>query len=657
MVACVIFPSSQRMGIMLYKSRMYENAISHLKQAFNRRPNSRRTMVYLAKAYCGFGDKSEEITIYERLVALYPRNIQYNRYLIQIYEWDGDIYNTLRLHTRLYNMKPFDKKILLKQRTLLLMEFRYKEAVRVLERYFNRYPNDEKIAEEIKNLHSSLGNLKRHISFLLKLANIRKNDLTIRWKLADLHFSAGILSKAKKIVFSIIKHKNTSLHDFKKAILRFSWNNLFDEEVIVLKMAIKRFPNEISLALDLAQLYLREGHTTEAIKAYQDYLVCNPVDDSIRLLLSKLYSWNEQPEQEIEQFETLLKTNSQDKNLWQTLGQRYEWSDLPVDAINAYENSFKISADLKTAQKIADLCEGLENIEKIIEYRKYIFSKQATYDEMMRLFNLYKSNNQQKEAFRLLDNFMKNSAIDNIILEKVARIYEENGKYKRALYYYKKLSTTDPRNSKWVFRIAQILDGSNNFKSALPYYKLYVKDHPDEYQIMKRIGEHLLWDSEYKEALKYLIKYYNKNKHDISALLFIAECDYKLGKRKSAQRQFKKVNKFLKSKAQKTKEFQEYYVLSSIRLGHIQQILPFLHKLPENSPPWLHYYLGDIIDKLFNEREYTIVLDYLNHYLSQNNPLDTNIINRIQYEAEFLKSNGKWDLAQHLLSYVELKKN
>jgi tetratricopeptide (TPR) repeat protein len=94
----------------------------------------------------------------------------------------------------------------------------------------------------------------------------------------------------------------------------------------------------------------------------------------------------------------------------------------------------------------------------------------------------YKAQNKLDKAminFKTADTLLQNTFLSNIY-NQIGSVYQQQGKYKEAMEYYKAALKENLLDKSNIFYLAAMFDKLKNQKAALNYYKLYLRDSSNQ---------------------------------------------------------------------------------------------------------------------------------------------------------------------------------
>ena len=211
----------------------------------------------------------------------------------------------------------------------------------------------------------------------------------------------------------------------------------------------------------------------------------------------------------------------------------------------------------KDALKLCDIYENKTNKHIIYNFKGAIYFSQNDLDNAeINFLNSFKINNVFVDS------------IKNLIL-----VYNKKKKFKKSLFFTKKLVQTDKLNPLYNFQLGYAFGENHNHKDSIKYYKITIKlDKSFKFMVFNNIGSTYTRSQKYKISNKYYfraLKFNNKNKIIINNIFsnFIGLRDEKNAKiyYEKAKNLDQNLIEFLYNKA-------EYFIL----IGKISEAIKIL---------------------------------------------------------------------------------
>lgn len=244
-------------------------------------------------------------------------------------------------------------------------------------------------------------------------------------------------------------------------------SDYIDRAVAEYKKAMEADPDSLFLRVELAELYWRMGHITDAVRDAEAVLKINPDQIDAHRLLANLYFHNlseSQPEKvakeslrkAIEHFEALSRLD-------------------PKDADN----------DLKLG-RLYSLNNQRDKAEEV--YRKVLNSDPDSMSALGSLAQLYFDSGDYDQAVDLLKR-VPESEIDSRTTAMLAFAYTQARDYDNAIATYEKLLAQSPENQDVRRAYAEALAGAGKFAAARTELQKIIKLEPQDGPSYLRLGQ------------------------------------------------------------------------------------------------------------------------------------------------------------------------
>lgn len=184
-----------------------------------------------------------------------------------------------------------------------------------------------------------------------------------------------------------------------------------------------------------------------------------------------------------------------------------------LNNLGYFEEAYKIEKKLYKSHSqnpflIRELSSSSYNMQKYDEaeiyLKKLIELKEGTDWDYIYLANIYIMRNQHLEAIEMLHHIKEMNAH---IYIKYAYCYSELGKEKKAISYYEKAITKDPKNIIGIASYSTFYRNRGKYEEAIQVLKRYRKDNPEyESRVYYELAKAESDRGNYKKAIFYLKK-------------------------------------------------------------------------------------------------------------------------------------------------------
>ena len=144
----LVFPSRNELSSIYFSSFDYRSAKVFIDSVLAEKANDIPAIEKLAAFYIIKGDTAKALLAYKRINQLRPKNIQYIKKIMQLYDWVGDPYERLKISE--------------KQIPLLKTDKAKSELIRSIAdgyRYLKKYPDANRMFNHLHQLTSDLNTL------------------------------------------------------------------------------------------------------------------------------------------------------------------------------------------------------------------------------------------------------------------------------------------------------------------------------------------------------------------------------------------------------------------------------------------------------------------------------------------------------------------
>jgi Flp pilus assembly protein TadD len=245
---------------------------------------------------------------------------------------------------------------------------------------------------EIAERYVQAGKLMDAIAEYKKLLAGDAQDFNIRNIIGDLYVRLGKRDKARE--------------EFQKIADHYENKGLYPQAIAIYKKINKLDPEDVELAVKLADLFGTYGFLSEAKREY--------------MKVAKDFEKKGQIKDVIPVYEKMVKLDKEDFQVRLILAELYNkegLGDQAVEELNAVAESKLKDDKLKDAEKI------LLQAHKI---------KENHLDTITNLIELFRRKNKKKDAYSLLDNALKKDKENLKLLNLLGALYFEDQNFKKA---------------------------------------------------------------------------------------------------------------------------------------------------------------------------------------------------------------------------------
>ena len=665
LTAFFIFPDSKQIGVMQKKSFQYDEAIANLEHALKYNPKSRKILMNLEELYSTMGDVENQLDILHRLIDLYPNNLDLVKKTAAIYEYNGNHKKSIKYYQYLYLHDSNKEYYLNKLESIFTYLKDFNSLVSLYESELNKNPSDTNVINRLITLYSFINDLPKLKRIYLKQMEMYPRDHNIIWKLGELYMITNEITKIKNLFDLFIRSTETTLDDYLLIKKFYMWNRLYDFELEIIEKIATTFPTHKNIYLDLGKRYSGEGDIFKAIEAYKKHLALNPNDRASRKNLSQLYAWSDQGDKEIEELEKLYEQYKNNMDFLKQLTKRYEWAGNSEKALKIYEKIYKhlISAkkekepsSLEFITELAQRYEWASQSIKALYLYEFLNMNKPSVDLDLKLLDLYSQLGLSEKRIEMLEKLsnIKNLKNRKYYIELLAITLTSINSIKKALKYYKILSDVDTTNIKWNYKIAELYSWVDVMDTAVIYYEKSIANGIFDEKSLTTVAEYHFWNSNYAKSLPFFNKLIQKFPGNKIVYYYLGEIHFQLKNRKLSKKYFNQAFKWLRRKKRGKLE-QELYLLILSRTERYRELADELHNISPDAKLFVEQF-SSILYNLFNRNEFGIAFDLLEYRMTIRKPLTPESIKIIDDQIVSMQGKGRWDIANHLVTYLEHKR-
>ncbi|MCX8105666.1 MAG: tetratricopeptide repeat protein [Ignavibacterium album] len=346
--------------------------------------------------------------------------------------------------------------------------------------------------------------------YLKSLETNPDND-QLRFKLIDELIKYKRIEEAYQQL-ELLKSKYSNQPDFQKlysSVLE-TRNQLIDDEITKLNIAIQKDPNDKNSLLKLSELLIYRNRIFEAISLLENYLNENN-DDEIRFLLAKYYLWNSNLCESKQLLEILVQKRYSNPEAELLLAKIYLWLDTELQKAEYLFEKY-LSEYPGNKDAVLGLIETKLKLTNYFDAEKIIFKNDS-------LFTITESEylkNRVKEAEK-----NKKISDDFKILEE-ARASVQIKDYQAAIRKYSEFLKIYSDNIQVKTELAEAYSANSEFGEAIRIYSYIITQNYD-YELDKRRAKNIFWSKDYFNSVQEFKRLTLKNPDDVECKLFLAD--------------------------------------------------------------------------------------------------------------------------------------
>lgn len=330
------------------------------------------------------------------------------------------------------------------------------------------------------------------------------NSISLYLKATKLEES-GKFEEAAEILQEIIKSDKSS-HLYSKLVeIYFEAGNANSAEVI-LKEAEKLFPKDAYFKFTLGQVY--EFHKNDKEKAFEYYREATKLTDEpqYKLAAIRLAESIEKYDEALQIVNLLIK--EEEKSLYYyERGRIYQKSGDKEKAIKDYEKAIKIDNNMPSMLRLADIYLTDNNNKKAKEILEQIVKNGETLIlPELTLGQLYKEDKEFDKAIELYEKVAeKIEGKDRAtVLKHLAMAYYEVGDYEKAALNFEWVTELTPEDTLSAYYAGFIYEFLEKIDKAKLIYERALKIQPKYAQLLKRMAVIHILENKFDNALEYI---------------------------------------------------------------------------------------------------------------------------------------------------------
>ncbi len=290
-------------------------------------------------------------------------------------------------------------------------------------------------------------------------------------------------------LFVRLEQPDKAVEMFLKGAGEYEKRGLFSQALAICKKIYKISPENPEFSLKLAGLYAQQGFTAEAKEEY--------------LRLANQYIRDRNPQEAIRVFEKIVRMNRDDLDVKRKLSQ-------------LYRDNGNLEAGLEQLNEIAELQliqEKYEAAEKTLEEARALNPKESK--TLVNLVEVYKRQNQSEKAIGLIEDTLKQTPDNVLLLNILGNFYFEKSEFQRAEEIFTSIVDNHPTNVNARIKLGRIQILKDKLDQAFdlfePLISNLVKKHKDE-KAIGLLGLILESQKPHLPALERLAAIYRANK-------------------------------------------------------------------------------------------------------------------------------------------------
>jgi len=269
---------------------------------------------------------------------------------------------------------------------------------------------------QLAEKYAKKGKLKEAIAEYQKFLSENPQDLHVRSLVGDLYLKAG--------------QKGKAVDEFKKMANFYEERGLFSQSLAIYKKINRLGPDQMDIAVKMADLYSNQGFISEAKDKYLQ-------------IASKLREAGQKKEA-ISLYEKVLNLDKED-------------FESKLIIANLYAKEGSVEEAVEKFNEVAEFMIHKENFRKAREVLD--LAKNLKEDDLRTLSNLvqiHKSEDRSQEALDLIQNVLRKDENNLRALSLLGNLYHEKQDFKKAEETFSKIISLNPNDFEARFKLGRI---------------------------------------------------------------------------------------------------------------------------------------------------------------------------------------------------------
>ncbi|MEO8231093.1 MAG: tetratricopeptide repeat protein, partial [Ignavibacteriota bacterium] len=295
-------------------------------------PTNKKNLLELAKFYSLNNNYLSAEDAYKKYLAIYPNDSEVKYKLAQILMWQNNLCDASTIANELIQLSPGNKDYLLLAAQInywLDRDLSYSQSL--FEKVLSIDPKNTEAMFGLANLYIRTNNVSEAENLISEISLI---DSTSE-KYVMLNSDVENLKTQNELA------KNYKILEEARV---FSANKNYDSSIKSFKEYLINDPENKSVKLELADVYIANSELNKSIKIY-DELLKSGSDYEIEKQRAKVYLWKSDSLSALQEFKKLNQKNSEDVETKMLLGDSYLQNGQVQNARNIYENLLIKSPD------------------------------------------------------------------------------------------------------------------------------------------------------------------------------------------------------------------------------------------------------------------------------------------------------------------------
>ncbi len=419
LLLALVTPSRTDLGWAYLSRREYAHARETFVEQLRRDPSDPQTWLGLAAVYDALGDPERQIAALETVARRFPGRRDARRLLADVYEWNRDPGNALRV---LAQMPPTgeaeDQPRLMRLLGLSQWLGEYDRMVISLHQVLRAGPTARDTLEDLVVSARVLGRQSEVLPALVAYTERRPSDVEGQRLLAEAYDSLGDEKQAldRWRIVARLRPKDAAA---RARLLPEPGGSAPVEELALLERARESDPRDEAARRRLVEIYHGAGDIPRAIEIQRELVALRPRDAEALIALGRLLVAHDRGREAIAVYERALEIEPGRANLEMTLAQLYEWTNQPSRAAALLERaSAARPGDRALAERVIAAASAAGDTDKAV----------AVLDRLARLYP-----DDHRYARRAADALVAANRVPEAIPRQRALLEREPGTLEPAL--------------------------------------------------------------------------------------------------------------------------------------------------------------------------------------------------------------------------------
>jgi len=481
----------------------YDAAIKKYDEALVRDPENFHALNHKALAYSRSGRQSQALSIYDKLLTIYPDNAELLLNKANAQKWKGDLRVAEITYWSALEKRPANVVIREELAEVLNRLGKHKEAIDMADEGLAIYSQSVKLwlarawawrwlgepEKALEDLGQALSRDAENRSALELQAEILKSESKFLIEKADQALWRGDFATALSQYDEILREDPESFDAKSHKALALARSKEYDKALVIYSELLRAYPKNDELLLNMADVLKWKGDLPGAQAAYQKALEKDPKKIAAFTGLAGVLNLQGEHQKAVEICDLGLAVDSGNAELWVARAWAWTWLHEYDKALADVEEALKNAPDFIAAREL------LEKIPQLKAERLLNDADEALWGQDF------------AAAIKKYDEILAENPTDIRARSHKALAYARSGEHGKAILIYEDLLTS--YNGDETLLPAILLDYANAFKwkgdlaKAETAYKNGLKKYPNDLPLIEGLAETLNLEGKHKEAIEF----------------------------------------------------------------------------------------------------------------------------------------------------------